>query len=219
MVALSGLLFFSFILIVGCIKLGRFKGLFFLSILSPIGLHLFVELPFYLSSVHWFYCIFICYVFFYDDSKVFCISLSKGMTLFSCAFSIIVYVVAISFFVHTLYSIFSIKRYVDSKFNDISILSPARNNIYTVNYADYLVMVSLFYTDLARGENHRTDLFIGWAIDRIEKEPNIELYIDLVEAYSYIGDKDIARHFMDEALYYFPSQVALLNTEVKIFGD
>ena len=130
--------------VLGLIRCGPRRAAGYLAMLLPITLHAQVELPFYISSVHWFLWLFLVFVVMRHQifSKTLSISAAANKLIQAC--SLIVLIGSLYFLQHTSRAQSDMWRYVNQQTNH-SRLEVALSNHYFNNKAEEVAMrVSLY---------------------------------------------------------------------------
>ncbi|MDO7597356.1 MAG: Wzy polymerase domain-containing protein, partial [Pseudomonadota bacterium] len=169
-------------------KLGWQRSGAYAAMLLPIGLHTQVELPLYMSGLHWF--VFIVLLVMLNQhqvstkTKTITVSLIRliNVTL------VILVVVFMAFFAHTIRSNWDFVAFYKGEQNDKP-LPYAYKNPYLSEQARWIDMSALMYSSMEYGQKDNVQYYVGWAEKLLLETPDIDLYGKLVDAYQFLGDK------------------------------
>jgi len=179
------------VLITVCYSLyqcGFSRGGAYTALLLPITLHTQVELPFYISSVHWFLWLFLLYLVFRHQLKVTHFSLSKT-AYYSTQLSILLLTLCGgAIIVHASMAQLEIAKYTTGKGGGGNIRI-GLNDLYFNSYAEKLMMQSLLYSSIEQNDTSHMPTFIKWAEDTISYKPEQGMFIMLSDAYGFNNDK------------------------------
>ncbi len=179
--ALSGLMMIALAIVKEARRLGM-RGIAYVALLLPITIHTQVELPFYISSLHWFTFIFLLYLLLSHRLKVvetlFSPSLEKLIS-FGC---ILLPILSSLFLIDVARAQKDIYNFVKDIESDTPPLSIALSNLYTKNYAEQLAMRSMLYNAIEQHDKEKVQLFENWAMDFVIKSPELKMYEDLISA-------------------------------------
>jgi O-antigen polymerase len=143
--ALIGLLMVFVGIGIGLWQCGWQRGGAYAAMLIPISLHTQVELPFYLSSLHWFVWLFLVFVVLRHNTISIDLNLSTAARRATKLASVVFALVGTLFLVNTAYAQKDIYNFVHGIKTDTPPLSIALNNLYTKGYAERLAMRSMLY--------------------------------------------------------------------------
>jgi O-antigen ligase len=193
-VAGMGLAFIGVVL--ALIRLGGSRGWSYLALLLPIALHMQVELPLYLSALHWFILLTLMALPLLHGVR----QRSNGMTVsaqrLSSAGLLTVTLVCLLFLTHTIRANWDFVAFYhgEQKENPLSI---AKKNPYLSEQAQWIDMSAMMYSSMQYGLDENVKYYVEWGERLLQDNPDVDLYIKLTDAYEYLGDKarycDIAR--------------------------
>tara|TARA_B100000029_G_scaffold272309_2_gene267228 strand:- start:3335 stop:4999 length:1665 start_codon:yes stop_codon:yes gene_type:complete len=171
-------------------------------LIMPILIHTQLELPFYLSVVHWFLFIFIlsCIDEEFGQWKTKTISLSISPKIIA----VLVPVIVIPTMVTILQTGFVITKYERTGFNNPDLLLSAWNP--SALKKKYEVHAMTLHLQIAKKTNDRARFqdYIRWAETFVQHSPFPFIYYDLSKAYEAIGQPEKGWEVYNKARYLFP---------------
>jgi O-antigen polymerase len=180
--ALIGLLMVFLGIGIGLWQCGWQRGGAYAAMLIPISLHTQVELPFYLSSLHWFVWLFLVFVVLRHNTISIDLNLSAAARKAAKLASVMFALVGALFLVNTAYAQKDIYNFVHGIKTDVPPLSIALNNLYTKGYAERLAMRSMLYHSIENNNAEKVSQFESWALDYVKSSPELKMYEDLISA-------------------------------------
>lgn len=203
LVALAGILICAAAVAWRLIRLGPQRGLLLAGMLLPIVLHTQVELPFYISSPHWFLVLFLLYLTFSLRPHSLNLTLSVAARKLCTGLLLILPVTGATFLVHALLSNAGIVNYMKSRGQQSAFLAPATHNLYFSNQASYLMMKESLLIGYSINDRQRSADFVAWALDYLKQTPDIQLYYDLAGAYVHQGEQQKAEQALQRGLHIY----------------
>jgi O-antigen polymerase len=180
--ALVGIIIFVSGICLALYQCGFQRGGAYAAMLLPISLHTQVELPFYISSLHWFIWLFLIYLVLRHHTKTITLNLSLAMTR-------LIQIVSVGFAVGLTLFMFNTARaqadlydFAYNKNAQAPYLQVALNNLYTKPYAEQLAMRSMLYTNIEKHDQNKVAEFEYWALDYVATSPELKMYEDLISA-------------------------------------
>jgi len=169
----------------------------------PILIHTQLELPFYLSLIHWFLLLFLLY--FIDEEYGENIVKKMPLKIFPRIVAILIPGITILYMITVLQTGFVITKYERSRFKDHNLLLSAWNPKSWHKKYDTIVMT--LHLNIARKTKNSDELqdYIQWAEGYVKHSPYPFIYYDLAKAYEAIGDKEKAWEVYNKAKYLFPN--------------
>ncbi len=161
---------------------GLKRGLSYGAMLLPITLHTQVELPFYISSLHWFLWLFLIYLPLKHQIKAINVKLSLSATRFLQATSLFLAISITVFLVKTDRAQTDLFQYLYVQDKKPPYLQKALNNIYFRSDAEKSVMRSMLYEGVKKNDLEKVGIFERWAKQYVEKKPELEVYQYLIIA-------------------------------------
>jgi O-antigen polymerase len=171
--------------------------------LLPVSLHVMVELPFYLSSFHWFLWLILLYMPFSHFEVSYANRLSASARKAVPVLGLLLASIVTVFSVHSLLSLRGLAQFVSEAGKDLSRLDTISRNPALSEEGLVLLMRRLLYADLARGEHRHTGRYIAWAEKYIQHTPDNLVLMDLSFAYEHAGEGEKARDIIDRAVAIF----------------
>jgi len=169
----------------------------------PILIHTQLELPFYLSLIHWFLFLFLLYCIDEEFGE----KMVKKMPLkiFPGVVAFLIPSITIFYMVTVLQTGFVITKYERSRFKDHNLLWSAWNpESWHKKYDPIAMTLQLNIARKTKNSEGFQD-YIQWAEGYIKHSPYPFIYYDLAKAYEAIGDKEKAWEVYNYAKYLFPN--------------
>jgi len=172
-------------------------------LILPIFIHTQLELPFYLSLIHWFLFLFLLYCI--DEEYGENIVKKMPLKIFPGIVAILIPSITILYMITVLQTGFVITKYERSKFKDHNLLWSAWNPKSWHKKYDTIVMT--LRSNIARKTKNSDEFqnYIQWAEGYVKHSPYPFIYYDLAKAYEAIGDKGKAWEVYNKAKYLFPN--------------
>ena len=172
-------------------------------LILPILIHTQLELPFYLSLIHWFLFLFLLYCIDEEYGEI----MVKKMPLkiFPGIVAILIPGITILYMITVLQTGFVITKYERSRYKDHNLLRSAWNPQSWHKKYDTIVMTLRFNIAKKTKNSEGFQDYIKWAEDYVKHSPYPFIYYDLAKAYEAIGDKKKAWEVYNYAKYLFPN--------------
>jgi O-antigen polymerase len=167
---------------------GFSRGGAYAALLLPITLHTQVELPFYISSVHWFVWLFLIFIVFRHQLKTTTIAMSQTAYYAMQTSILFISLTGAAILMHASKAQFEIAKYSSGKDGGGN-LAVGLQDLYFNSYAEKLMMQNLLYSSIKQQDKSHIPLFIKWAEDRIAYKPEKGMFIMLNDAYGFNDDK------------------------------
>ncbi len=180
--ALFGMIVFVVGLGIALYRCGFNRGGAYAAMLLPISLHTQVELPFYISSLHWFIWLFLIYLVLQHNTRALRINLSVAMTRLIQFMAVGSAIAVTLFMVNTARAQADLYAFLYTDNAQRPYLQVALNNLYTRPYAEQLAMRSMLYVSIENSDRRKVELFENWALDYVFKRPELKMYEDLISA-------------------------------------
>ncbi len=213
MVALSGFFILAGSFLYLIYQLGWQRGGSYLALTLPILLHTQVELPLYISHLHWSVLVILIALAARHRSKKIKLPFAALTRPTLLGLSVALPVVATIFFSHTLVSGRLLIQYYMMPQKPIELLEIPRKNLYLNNYADYAAMQALAKYGLSRGDSEVLRNYILWAQQILRVTPYIPVYATLAAAHHSLGEYDKNQQVMAEALAIYPRTNIILQAK------
>ena len=184
-VAVAGI----FILIAGILLSikgkNRHRSGIYLALLIPIAIHTQVELPFYISSLHWFLALFLLFVLMKANTKEHQLNLSFVALQVIKLFSVVMFVIGTAFLMHS----FWVNKELSKKNTTVAEVSKTSSNPYFYDIVESMQMKSILSHAFKSHAIEDIDLFTHWAESFLPKEPSAQLFIFLAMAYQELDKR------------------------------
>ena len=169
----------------------------------PILIHTQLELPFYLSLIHWFLFLFLLYCIDEEYGEI----MVKKMPLkiVPGIVAILIPGITILYMITVLQTGFVITKYERSRYKDHNLLRSAWNPQSWHKKYDTIVMMLRFNIAKKTKNSEGFQDYIQWAEDYVKHSPYPFIYYDLAKAYEAIGKKRKAWEVYNKAKYLFPN--------------
>ncbi|BBB26411.1 PglL family O-oligosaccharyltransferase [Amphritea japonica] len=203
-IAIGGILISVIAIIYASFSCGWRRGLNYIALLIPIGLHTLVELPFYISNIPWFLLLFLIFLILSHNckSKPFVLSHMAELTV---RWSVTILSLGITVvMLQTIQANHNTIRFLKEGMAEPALLQPALSNPFFSNTAEFYFMRTLLLRELDARQGKFAPQFIDWASSYIEYTPMPQLYIDLSRAYLATGDKAKAIETIEDGLARYP---------------
>ncbi len=158
------------------------RGGAYAAMLLPISLHTQVELPFYISSLHWFVWLFLLYLVLRHQTKTVMPNLSLAMMRLTQVAAVSFAVGVTLFMINTARAQADLYDFLYNKNARGPYLQIALSNLYTKSYAEQIAMRSMLYASIESGEQTKVKEFEDWALDYVVTRPELKMYEDLISA-------------------------------------
>jgi len=170
-------------IILALIRCGFQRGGAYAAMLLPISLHTQVELPFYISAVHWFLWLFIIFMVLRHQTKTVTVNLSTAATRSIQALALFLAVAVTVFMINTaraqteLYTFLYQPQKAKQPYLQIAL-----NNLYFKPAAERIAMRSMLYASIENNDHAQVEVFEQWALDYVNISPELKMYEDLISA-------------------------------------
>lgn len=193
-------------------KLGWKRGGAYAAMLIPIALHTQVELPLYMSGLHWFvFLVLLGTINQYPIShktKTITVSLTRLINVML----VILFVVFMAFFAHTFRSNWDFVAFYKGEQND-NPLPYAYKNPYLADQARWIDMSAMMYSSIEYGQTENIEYYVDWAEKLLLAKPDVDLYGKLVDAYQFLGNKTAYCATAERGLALYPQAKRLQLAE------
>ena len=171
-------------------------------LIIPILIHTQVELPFYLSLIHWFLFIFLLYCIDEDFGEWQVKKMS--WKIFPRVVAVIIPGIIIPYMVTALQTGFVITKFERTGLNNIGLLLSAWNpNSLHKKFDTQSRRIHLNFAKETK-DNEGLQDFIDWAEQYVQHSPYLFIYYDMATAYEAMGEREKAWGVIREAQYLFP---------------
>lgn len=187
------------------------------AILVPIALHTQVELPFYISSIHWFVFLILLFLVMQPSRKKHFIRISVTAKKLLQFIAISGATLTTFFMSHSMAANLEFKQYITKKSPNENPFPIAMKNLYFKNLATHQTMTSLFSISMRYGIENNIEMYAEWGEQELKHNPHIIFYRTTVEAYLYLKQKKKACDLAHEGWQIYPSDLTLqkINTRCQ----
>ena len=201
-VPLLGILFIvgSFLNIVWKAKKNRAWS--HLVLLLPITIHSQLELPFYISAIHWFTFIFLTFIVDAEHGKEYDIAIN-ALSFFR-VFSIMLPLIVCTYMLTTLQTMSLMTKYERSGYKEPFLLASGLNFHALQKKYETLVMKLNLETGKGTKDENKIKAYIKWAENFTEHSPFLFVYYDLATAYESLGNREKAWDIYRYAKHLYP---------------
>lgn len=216
LVSIAGMLIAAAATLIAALKCGWRRGSSYLALLLPIGLHTQVELPFYISNVHWFLLLALLYLILQHRTYAKTLRISTAASTSLAATAVLFFAVTTAFMLHTLYANAGLIRFLESRMAEPKHLMSGLKNPYFNEISELFMMRTLLLRDLQSEQQTFVPQFINWATPYLEYRPMAQIYLDLSQAHLAIGERDQALSVMHAARAIYPLDQGLTRAMTAI---
>lgn len=201
--ALLGIVLMVTGVILALCKSGSSRGWGYLAFLIPISLHTQVELPLYMSAVHWFALFLLMALPFMHLSR----QRSNGMTMYAQKLSTITLLtltlIFVLFLIHTIRANWDFVAFYQGKQSE-NPLPIAKQNPYLSEQAQWIDMSAMMYSSMQYDLKQNVEYYVEWGELLLLQRPDVDLYIKLTDAYEFLGNKNRYCETAIEGLAIYP---------------
>ncbi len=175
----------------GLFRCGPRRAAGYTAMLLPVTLHTQVELPFYISSVHWFLWLLLIFVVMRHSAYSKNLVLSLAANRLIQLTSITVLVTSLYFLHHTSRAQSDVMDFVTQRAIDSRYLQIALQNSYHKQLAQELAMRALLYKGIKSDNPAYVTEYIEWSIKQLARQPKLNFFLDLARASIYLDDDEL----------------------------
>ncbi len=206
-------------ILVAIFRCGWQRGGAYTALLVPISLHTQVELPFYISSVHWFAWLLLVFLILRHQTVPRTTALSsaatqliRGVALLGC--------LGVSYFmVHCARAQADIHSYVQAEKTTGPYLQIALHNLYFKPYAEQLAMRAMLQEGMLNNDPVKARRFAAWAEEKITSNPTPEIVVDLINAYNFLQEDEARCRATRTGALIYPLSQPLAEAVEKFCGQ
>lgn len=169
-------------------KSGASRGWSYFALLVPISLHTQVELPLYMSALHWFSLLVLIALPFIHLLR----SRANGMTIYGrklSAISVLTLALIFTLFLaHTIRANWDFVAFYQGRQLE-NPLPIAKQNPYLSEQAQWIDMSAMMYSSMEYGLRQNVEYYTHWGEELLQHRPDIDFFIKLTDAYEFLGDK------------------------------
>ena len=173
-----------------------------LVVLLPMTIHLQLELPFYISTIHWFTFIFLIFIVDAEHGKEYEIAITARS--FFRVFSMIFPLIVSTYMLTTLQTMSLITKYERNGYKDPFLLVSGLNFHALQRKHETLIMKLNLENGKQTKDEKKIKAYIQWAESFIQHSPYLFIYYDLATAYEAINDRITGWEIYNHAKYLYP---------------
>ncbi|WP_273150718.1 PglL family O-oligosaccharyltransferase [Methylophaga thiooxydans] len=188
LVALLGIMVATVGMMLALIKLGVSRGWSCFAFLLPLSIHTLVELPFYMSALHWLmFILLIAASFQYSLSQR-----RNQMTVYAKKLStislLLISLLMMLALAHTIRANWDFIAFYKGQQNEKP-LPVAKQNPFLAEQAQWIDMSAMLYSSMQYGLRDNVVYYVLWGEQLLKTNPDIDLYTKLLDAYEYLDNK------------------------------
>lgn len=170
-------------------KSGASRGWSYVALLIPISLHMQVELPLYMSALHWFTLLLIMALAFVPMLKL----CTNHVTIYAQKLSamtvLTLTLIFVLFLMHTIRANWDFVAFYQGKQSE-NPLPIAKQNPYLSEQAQWIDMSAMMYSSMQYGLKQNVEYYVEWGELLLEQRPDVDLYIKLTDANEFLGNQN-----------------------------
>lgn len=174
------------------------------ALLLPIMLHAQVELPFYISSLHWFVMLFLLFLVFYPSRMKHEKQLSIAANTSLKGLSVIGAVATVTFFSHSMLANLEFRDYLLKRSDPQQVFDMALENPYFRGLATQVTMSLLYEQSRQIGIHENIEVFADWIEGEVTRNPHINLFRLAIRARLDLKDEKMACALNERAQAIYP---------------
>ncbi|PCJ32051.1 MAG: hypothetical protein COA90_04215 [Gammaproteobacteria bacterium] len=212
-----GIITSAIIIVLALISTGWSRGISYSALLLPISLHTQVELPFYLSALHWFLFLILLFIILRHNTITRNLGISRIFSQGLKISAVFISIISSVFLVNSLNVNQDIVSYQKGTTGNVHVLTNALHNIYFNDYAERSIMAMSGVSSIAYNETEKVKVFSEWAESYLLLHPDYVIQEFLVNSYNYLGEAEKACISLNRGLFLYPQNKKLLelNRELK----
>jgi O-antigen ligase len=189
-------------------RLGWQRGGAYMAMLLPIALHTQVELPFYLSVLHWFVFMTLLAVVNQYNVQNKLITITITLRMFIKVILLFLFIGTLVFFGHTINANRDFLAFYRGEQSG-NPLPLAYKNPYLSKSAQWVDMSAMMYSSIEYGQTENVQYFVHWAESLKEVRPDVVLYDKLLDAYQFLDNKESYCDTAKQGLSLYPNATQL----------
>lgn len=199
-----------------CFQLGWKRGLSYLAMLMPIAAHTQVELPFYISQLHWALFVLLIYQVGQHQIRKFKINLSSTARAIVLSMAILIPVATSIFTAKNLVAMDLTMRFIRGIDSSIEKLLLAGENLYFSRWNTAIQMQVIFQTALKNDDQETLKQYITMAMDSLQITPDPNVMKNLSIAYHKVGQYDASHRVLLKASAIYPKTGSIIQARNEI---
>lgn len=212
LLALLGILIAMFSVLWFVVKYKQQRLLAYLALLLPVTLHTQVELPFYLSSFHWFIWLILLFVLLKHHALLKQNTLSLMASRVLRGVAMVFALLSLAFLWQTAKAQQQLYDYI-SQSQQTPQLDRTLSNLYYKNYAQQIVMRSHLHDAIANNDSEKVIQVITWFESQLDINPELKLFEDVINGYVALDRVQQRCVTVDRSLRYYPGNRVLQNLQ------
>lgn len=186
--ALLGIFIAAIGVMLALIELGVSRSWSYLALILPLSLHSLVELPFYMSAMHWLmFILLIAASFQYSLSQR-----RNQMTVYAKKLSaislLLISLLMMVALAHTIRANWDFIAFYKGQQNE-NPLPVAKRNPFLSEQAQWIDMSAMLYSSMQYDLKDNVAYYVLWGEQLLKTNPDIDLYTKLLDAYEYLDNK------------------------------
>jgi len=190
-------------------QIGWRRGGAYAAMLLPIGLHMQVELPIYISAVYWMLFVYLMAMALNGNRIIIKYELTVAAKRLSLFVTTLISIISLLFLMHSLLSHQDFRRFYQQENVDKPPFKTAIKNPYLSSEAMWLKMSSFLYSSIELGLNDNVKSYTEWGEQLLLESPDIDLYKKLAAAYNHLGQKTDFCSVISRGLQLYPEDIQL----------
>ncbi len=186
--ALLGILVATIGVLLALTKSGGSRGWSYFALLLPLSFHTQVELPFYMSAMHWLAFMILLAV----PLKLFSTQRNNLMTVYAKKLSaislLVISLILMAALAHTIRANWDFVSFYKGQQNEDP-LPIAKKNPFLSEQAQWIDMSAMMYSSMQYDLRENVAYYAQWGEQLLETNPDIDLYAKLLDAYEYLDKK------------------------------
>lgn len=182
---------------------GTSRAWVYFGLMLPIALHTQVELPLYMSALHWFTLLTLMAMPFLSLVSI----RQNHMTVYSKSLAsisvLLITLIFMAFLIHTIRANWDFVAFYKGEQSE-NPLPIAKKNPYLSEQAQWIDMSAMMYSSMQYGQTANVEFYTKWGEQRLKQRPDVDLYRKLTDAYEYLGDKEAYCRTANQGLAMYP---------------
>lgn len=207
--AVIGILVMAGALLFRCWQLGWQRGGAYLAMLLPITAHTQVELPFYISQLHWIIFVFLIYQVGSHRTKIKTVNISQFARTMMLALALIIPVATTVFAAKNLTSLTLTMDFITGKNPSLDRLQQAGRNLYFSRWITAIRMQIIFQSGYENDDQELLAKYIPMAQEYLQTVPDANTMKNLSLAFHKLGKYDASHRVLYKAFTIYPDTLQM----------
>ncbi len=216
--AVAGIVIMVAAFLWSCLRLGWRRGGSYLALVTPIALHTQVELPFYISQLHWILFLTLLAIVAGHRVKTVPLRLSSMARVTGLALALALPVMYSVFVGHSLAAINTTMRFLTAQNKDVRSLESASKNLYFNRNVTLVQMQVLLQFGLESNDDRLLNQYVSMAKSHLRVIPDVRVFAGLSLALHRLQQYDDSHQVLARALAIYPTSRPMLTLRDKIMG-